>query len=159
MDILVRRTESNFELSVYHKPTNKNALLHIFFFHEVKIKINKFCWDHACKQSNQFELWNSIFAQQFQQPIASFWSRFLCDQILFFITTFLPSIQRNHQLHWCCLTIVRSNSTYQRIMKSSLNTKLVFKYNNKKPDRLSRTIPLLRSRGRCLQHPLFGMFR
>ena len=27
-----------------------------------------------------------------------------------FITPLLPSIQRYHQLHWCCLTIVRSIS-------------------------------------------------
>ena len=36
VDILVRRTESNFEYSVYRKPTNKNALLHFFSFHEIK---------------------------------------------------------------------------------------------------------------------------
>ena len=30
--ILVRRTESNFEYSVYCNPTNKNDLLHFFLF-------------------------------------------------------------------------------------------------------------------------------
>ena len=38
LDILVRRTESNFEYSVYRKPTTKNALLHFFYFHEIKKK-------------------------------------------------------------------------------------------------------------------------
>ena len=38
LDILVHRTESNFQYSVYRKPTNKNALLHYFSFHDIKIK-------------------------------------------------------------------------------------------------------------------------
>ena len=36
LDILVRRTESNFEYSVYRKPTNENALLHFLFFYDIK---------------------------------------------------------------------------------------------------------------------------
>ena len=38
LDILVRRTECNFKYSVYCKPTNKNALLHFFSFHDIKMK-------------------------------------------------------------------------------------------------------------------------
>ena len=49
MDILVNRTESNFEYSVYRKPTNANALLHYFTFHDVKIKINQFYRDYVCQ--------------------------------------------------------------------------------------------------------------
>ena len=38
LDILGRRTESNFEYSVYRKPTNKNALIYFFSLQYIKIK-------------------------------------------------------------------------------------------------------------------------
>ena len=42
LNLLVRRTEYNFEYCVYRKPVNKNALLHFFASHDIKTK-NQFC--------------------------------------------------------------------------------------------------------------------
>ena len=47
LDVLVCRTESNFEYSVCRKPTNKNALLHFFSFHDI-IKIIKSVFSGLC---------------------------------------------------------------------------------------------------------------
>ena len=47
LDILVSRTESIFEYSIYRKRTNKNALPHFFCFHDTKVY--QFYRDHACE--------------------------------------------------------------------------------------------------------------
>ena len=70
-------------------------------------------------------------------------------------TSLLPSVQRNHQPHWCCPAIVRSNSiNYQRIMKSSINTNLVHKYNS--PISCQELCWSHRSRERFLQSPAWN---